>query len=82
MYVDHINEDGEYEPSLCCEKETDFYYPDTLTPSDPRFETEQILLQKAFLNCHRYMMSPSDLRRAHRTVVYLNKKLRGENGYW
>lgn len=82
MYPDHINEDGEYEPSSCCEKEINFYYPDSLTPQDPRFETEQIFLQKSLIRCHQYLMSPADKRRAARTVAHLNSKLRGENAYW
>lgn len=82
MYLNQKVDEEEYEPSCCCEKEIDFYYPENRTPSDPRFETDQILLQKALIACHVYLMTPADKRRAQRTLVYLNKKLRGENGYW
>lgn len=75
-------EDEEYEFSEAVEDEIDFFWPETLTPADPRFEVEMIQLQLAMLRVHAYLMSPSDKRRALRTATYLKKKLRGEEATW
>jgi len=75
-------EDEEHEFSETSEDAIRFFYPDYLTPADPRFEAEMIQLQLAMIKGHSYLMSPSDKRRALRTATYLKKRLRGEEAIW
>ena len=77
-----IVEEEEYEFSEAVDQAIRLFWPDSLTPNDPRFEASMIHLQQAMIKAHSYLMSPSDKRRALRTVIYLKSRAKGEDSVW
>lgn len=77
-----ITEDDDYEFSESVESAIKLFWPDTMEPSDPRFNTNMMLLQIAMLKAQTYQMTSSDKRRALRTTIYLRNKLKGGDAPW
>lgn len=75
-------DEEEYEFSAGSEGAIAFWYPESMTPKHPKFETDMILLQLELLKHHSYLMDHSSKRRALRTAEVLNAKLRGKEVCW
>lgn len=71
-----LKEDEEYEFSCRSEEAIKLFYPDHMSPADPRFETEMKLLQIRLILGHAQLMSPTEKARALNTIKFLKEEVR------